>query len=142
MTLHMLPCSAMEYRCPVHGAHLLVQQLTEPVSSVHCKIKFVVQGAKPRVAFALASAISAAVEGSAAAAQLVADNGGIQLLVRIMQHGSGHGKKAAAEALQVPSPSSDHFLTIGSSKLLVHVCFCMAIRKHHEVCPGSLPSVL
>lgn len=80
------------------------------------------QGAKPRVAFALASAISAAVEGSAAAAQLVADNGGIQLLVRIMQHGSGHGKKAAAEALQVPSPSSDHVLMSGSSKLLVHVC--------------------
>lgn len=59
------------------------------------------QGAKPRVAFALAAAISAAVEGSADAAQLVADSGGIQLLVRIMKRGSGHGKKAAAEALQV-----------------------------------------
>ncbi|BDA42787.1 probable vacuolar protein 8 at C-terminar half [Coccomyxa sp. Obi] len=57
--------------------------------------------AKPRVAFALASAISAAVEGSPDAAQLVADSGGIALLVRIMRHGSGHGKKAAAEALQV-----------------------------------------
>lgn len=61
----------------------------------------VAQGAKPRVAFALASAISAAVEGSTDAAQLVADSGGIALLVRIMRHGSGHGKKAAAEALQV-----------------------------------------
>lgn len=59
------------------------------------------QDAKPRVAFALASAISAAVEGSADAAQLVADSGGIAVLVRIMRHGSGHGKKAAAEALQV-----------------------------------------
>ena len=84
------------------------------------------QGAKPRVAFALASAISAAVEGSADAAQLVADSGGIALLVRIMRHGSGHGKKAAAEVLQVLS-----LRPVLNSWCLVHVhdaCVSVLIR--------------
>ncbi len=58
------------------------------------------QGAQPRVAFAVAAAIAAAVEGSAAAAEAVADHDGVVALVLALRSGGGHGKKAAAEAIQ------------------------------------------
>ncbi len=59
------------------------------------------QAAKPRIAFALAAAITAAVEGSVEAADTVARCGGVEALVALLKSGGGQGKKAAAEALQV-----------------------------------------
>ena len=68
------------------------------------------QDAQPRVAFAVAAAIAAAVEGSADAAEAVAEHGGVLALVAALRSGGGYGKKAAAEAIMVrilhPGPRS------------------------------------
>lgn len=59
------------------------------------------QASKPRIAFAMAATISAAVEGSSDAAEVVAQCGGVDCLVAMLKAAGGQGKKAAAEGLQV-----------------------------------------
>ena len=59
------------------------------------------QDAQPRLTFALASAVAAAVEGDPGAADVVVQHGGVRALVSALHGGGGKGKRAAAQAIQV-----------------------------------------
>jgi hypothetical protein len=61
----------------------------------------------------MAATISAAVEGSADAAELVVQCGGIEILVAMLKTGGGQGKKAAAEALQASRSLATIVLCLG-----------------------------